>query len=219
MGTVLGERAQRRGELVAMPGSCGGTMEIRTSETDPIRVDFLPRAVHGLVGDIGLTIAPGKQDVANGWLRDMGMDMTRLRTVFRTDCLVSLLDASEFAALGISELDTFAVANGIRPVLFPIPDMHPPHERDRDAFIALIEGIISGASAGQNVVIHCRAGIGRSGLVAASVLVARGLSAPHAIEVVREVRSPRSVETSEQRAWVQGLEGVFNLDVARCECI
>ena len=194
-------------------------MVIRTSETDPIRVDFLPRAVHGLLGDIGLTLASGKQDVANGWLRDLGMDMVRLRRVFRTDCLVSLLDASEFAALGISELGTFASVNGIRPVFFPIPDMHPPHERDRDAFMALIEGIISGASAGQNVVIHCRAGIGRSGLVAASVLVARGLTAPDAIKVVREVRSPRSVETSEQRACVQGLEGAFNLDVARCEGI
>ena len=118
LGTVRDERAHLGGDLVAMPGFCGGTMVIRTSETDPIRVDFLPRAVHKMGGDIGLTLAPGKQDVANGWFRDLGMDMVRLRTVFRSDCLVSLLEVSEFAALGIPELDTFAVANGIRPVFF-----------------------------------------------------------------------------------------------------
>ncbi len=183
--------------------------QLRNSETDPLRVDFLPASIHGLVGAIGITLAPGQRDVSNGWLRDLPTDMARLRVQYRADCLISLIEPSEFATLGISELGGCALANGIRPIFFPIADMHPPHERDRFAFIELVKGIIEAADAGQCVVIHCRAGVGRSGLVGASVLVARGLCAAEAINVVREVRSPKAVETEEQRAWVESLEGGF----------
>ena len=35
---------------------------MKTSETDPIRVDFLAAADLGLPGFLGLTLAPGKKD-------------------------------------------------------------------------------------------------------------------------------------------------------------
>lgn len=191
-------------------------VQLRTSETDPIRVDFLPESIHGLVGAIGITLAPGKRDVSNGWLRDLETDVARLRAHYQADCLVSLMEPSEFATLGISELGECALANGIQLIVFPIADMHPPYDRDRNAFIELVKGIIGAAGAGQCVVIHCRAGVGRSGLVGASVLVARGIPAAEAINVVRTVRSSKAVETAEQRAWVESFEGVFGPDTVHC---
>ncbi|MSQ43979.1 MAG: tyrosine protein phosphatase [Chloroflexi bacterium] len=147
------------------------------------------------------------------------MDLARLRTHFRADCLVSLKEPVEYAALGLSDFGACAVANGTRPEFFPIADMHPPHERDRNAFIHLVKGIVSAAGAGQSVVIHCRAGFGRSGLVAASVLVARGLSAAGAIDLFRAVRSPLAVETAERRAWVRSLEGALGPEAMRGEAM
>lgn len=212
----MDDRGPRPGERVNAAESEIFDLQLRTSETDPIRVDFLPANVHGLVGAIGLTLAPGKRDVSNGWLRDLRTDMARLRAEYGADCLVSLMEPSEFRSLGISELGECAVANGIRPEFFPIADMHPPFERDRNAFNELVKGIIGAAGAGQCIVIHCRAGVGRSGLVGASVLVARGIPAAEAIKVVRTVRSPKAVETAEQRAWVESLEGVFGPETLRC---
>lgn len=209
MGTPLDEPRRSSSERSGRLASVSIDHQLRNSETDPLRVDFLPASIHGLVGAIGITLAPGQRDVSNGWLRDLPTDMARLREQYRADCLVSLIEPTEFATLGISELGECALANGIRPIFFPIADMNPPYERDRNAFIELVNGIIRAAGAGQCVVIHCRAGVGRSGLVGASVLVARGLRATEAINVIRKVRSPKAVETDEQRAWVESLEGGF----------
>lgn len=44
--------------------------------------------------------------------------------------------------------------------------------------------------AGGNVLVHCQAGINRSNLVAATVLMNQGLTAQEAIDLLREQRSP-----------------------------
>jgi hypothetical protein len=55
------------------------------------------------------------------------------------------------------------------------------------------------------VAVHCRQGIGRSGLIAAGVLAASGTSPEDAIAAVSSARGLPVPETSAQRLWVQGL--------------
>jgi ADP-ribosyl-[dinitrogen reductase] hydrolase len=55
---------------------------------------------------------------------------------------------------------------------------------------------------GGNIVIHCRGGIGRAGMVAARLLVELGDAPDVAIAKVRVARHPRAVETLEQERWV-----------------
>jgi len=57
-------------------------------------------------------------------------------------------------------------------------------------------------SKGKNVLVHCRQGIGRSGLVAASLLVKKGISPGAAIESVSAARGMPVPETAEQRDWI-----------------
>jgi len=175
---------------------------VKTSKTDPIRVDFLPVSALGLSGRIGLTIAPGKHSagVAGSWARDLDEDLTRLRDVFGTRTLVSLVEDAELSQLGIGDLVERATRASIELLRFPFPDAGIP---DSSAAVAeLVNRILRDAARDANVVVHCRGGLGRSGLVAACCLVARGVEAPRAVEIVRSAR-PGAIETSGQERFVR----------------
>jgi protein-tyrosine phosphatase len=58
--------------------------------------------------------------------------------------------------------------------------------------------LVSGAA----VAVHCRAGIGRSGLVAAGLLVAQGRSPAEAFTAVSNARGVRVPDTPDQEAWL-----------------
>src|SRR5205823_1851154 len=60
---------------------------------------------------------------------------------------------------------------------------------------------------GGHVAVHCRAGIGRSCLIAAAVLVTGGYSADEAWAAVGRARGLAVPETAEQRAWLATFEG------------
>src|SRR5450830_1718429 len=154
---------------------------------EPIRVSFLDPADHGLQGAIGLTVAPGA--------RGLDADLDHLQEHYGMKLLVSLLEPKEYERFGIAELPQRARAKGIEHVRFPIPDWSAPPAARMSDFLRLIEKIVRRVRSGDTVVIHCFAGIGRSGTVAASCLVFLGLEPGAAIARVRAVR-PGAVEVS-----------------------
>ncbi len=79
---------------------------LRTSDSDPIRVDFVPQDAHGLPGRLGLTFAPGKsgRGVYANWDRDLTKDLARLRDVYGTKVLVSLIEEFEMKRASIPGL-------------------------------------------------------------------------------------------------------------------
>ena len=187
---------------------------MKTSETDPIRVDFLAPADVGLPGRIGLTFAPGKKDRFRPWDRDLDADLQRLREHYKVDRLVSLMQAHEYEMLQIANLVERARAHGIAVRRFPIVDVSAPPARAMARFIRMIEAIVDDVRAGRTVVIHCRGGVGRTGLVAASCLVALGHEPGEAIRRVRSAR-PGAVEVEPQERWVlRGCRGAQRQAVA-----
>ena len=58
---------------------------------------------------------------------------------------------------------------------------------------------------GKKVAVHCRQGIGRSGLIAAGVLVSAGIGAEKAIEAVSSARGLAVPETPAQLEWIRHL--------------
>ena len=90
--------------------------------------------------------------------------------------------------------DARLAAYGIRGVHFPIKDMGVPDFEQAWLICRRISGWIDAA---QPTVVHCRAGLGRTGTMLACVLVARGFEAGAAVGKVRRV-NPRYIQTQDQ---------------------
>ncbi len=119
------------------------------------------------------------------------------------DVLVALLESDEAAQLDLLGEPGAAEANGIRFVSFPIPDRGVP--ASMPATSSLMAGVASALDEGRNVAMHCRQGIGRSGLIAAAVLIGPGVGSEDAIKAVSSARGIAVPETNHQLLWVQQL--------------
>lgn len=116
------------------------------------------------------------------------------------DTILSLLTPEEEQELDLKNEAREVRQKGMKFLSLPIPDREvPPAESQvRTA----IEKLDADLSSGKNVVIHCRQGIGRSGLVAACLLITKGLSSGAAIDSLSAARGVEIPETSEQRRWI-----------------
>lgn len=84
----------------------------------------------------------------------------------------------------------------------PIDDMGIPHTSEIDRFVVFVDEV---KKSGKGVVVHCGAGIGRTGMMLACYLVSQGQSTKNAIEAVRRAR-PGSIETTEQELAIYDYE-------------
>ncbi len=154
-------------------------------------VDLLAPEALGLPGRLLMGPAPG--------LTDLDAELHSLRQDHGVDRLVCLLEAHELEALGLGDLLSSAEATGISARRFPIPDGSVPESPEN--MDTLVKDLLEALSAGDTVFLHCWAGLGRTGTVAAACLIARGTGAPEAIQAVRYSR-PGAVESVGQEAFL-----------------
>ena len=133
------------------------------------------------------------------WLKD---ELEGLRRA-GVDVVVSLLEINEADQLDLVNERQAAEANGIRFISFPIPDRGIP--ASVPPAISLMADLAGALEKGQNIAVHCRQGIGRSGLIAAGVLTIAGASPADAVQAVSSARGLSIPETPDQRQWVEGL--------------
>ncbi len=88
---------------------------------------------------------------------------------------------------------------------FPIPDHGVPE--DAHELLAFVRDLAARLKDGQRLVVHCGAGIGRTGTVAVCVLVALDLPLEEAWQKVLEAGS--GPETGPQKALVRRLAGLL----------
>lgn len=84
----------------------------------------------------------------------------------------------------------------------PIPDQGVPGNTFSVAWPQVRGEVLSRLTSGCRVVLHCRGGLGRTGLVAALLLIENGIFQDEAIRAVRSVR-PRAIEAAEQAQFVR----------------
>ena len=119
------------------------------------------------------------------------------------DHLVSMLEPDEAALLGLAQEAQECAAAGMSFHTHPITDFGLPN---LTAFTTLTRQISGWLAQGQGVGVHCRGGIGRSGMVTAGVLMVRGQSAQEAIQAVSVARGSTIPDTVEQGSYLSSFE-------------
>jgi protein-tyrosine phosphatase len=117
------------------------------------------------------------------------------------DVIVSALEADEVAELELLQEEAFCRAAGIEFLSFPIPDRSLPESAGQ--FEAFVDSADRHLSEGKAVVVHCRAGIGRSTMIAASLLLRHGFSTAESFALLEKARGFPVPDTPEQREWVE----------------
>jgi len=177
----------------------------RTSISHPIRVMRIDLATGGV---IGITFCPGKKDISlRGWEWDRDVDMD-LKIISEEGWhhLVTLVGDEELAMLGVPDLGAKVSSYGINWIHYPIIDGGYPH--NKEDFAQLRRDLKRYLDAGQQVVVHCRGGLGRAGTLAATLLFDTGEYSPiEATELVRAAR-PGAIETRAQELFIEGLKHV-----------
>jgi protein-tyrosine phosphatase len=116
------------------------------------------------------------------------------------DVIVSLLTPEEVEEFTLTVEADAAEKAGIRFRSYPIADRKVP--ASQATFRDLVDELTRELNAGRRVLVHCRQGIGRAGLVAAAVLVAGGIDSDTAVEKLTAARGRPVPETPEQRRWL-----------------
>jgi protein-tyrosine phosphatase len=150
-------------------------------------------------GKLALAARPRGGD----WLQD---EMKSWRQA-GINIVFSLLTSDEEADLDLVLEGRAAESQGMKFLSFPIPDRQVPQsDEDLTDQLQLLETELD---EGRNVVLHCRQGIGRTGLVAACLLLTKGLDAETAVSRLSSTRGVSMPETTEQRKWIDHYAGVF----------
>jgi protein-tyrosine phosphatase len=132
------------------------------------------------------------------WLQD---ELATLRAA-GVDVLVSLLTPAEVHEFSLDREAEFAASKHIESVSFPIDDRGVPSAA---AMLQLVRQIQDALLQGKTVALHCRAGVGRSALVAAAVLAAAGSDTEEAFEQISRSHGLPVPDTQEQRDWLARL--------------
>jgi ADP-ribosyl-[dinitrogen reductase] hydrolase len=176
---------------------------VKTSQTHPL---IIPAVTVDGGGRVGITLCPGKRqpNAATGpWDRDLEIDLDAVKA-FGADVLITLMETDELAgaAIDVKALEHAVTARGITWLHLPIVDFHAPTEAFENAWAKHVDSLRDVVKRGGRVVAHCRGGRGRSGLVAARLLIELGWKPEAAISGIRSA-NPKAIETPAQEAHVR----------------
>jgi protein-tyrosine phosphatase len=116
--------------------------------------------------------------------------------------VISLISLPEMKKLGVPNLPAQVVQHKLQWLQLVIEDFGTPDLNALESWQQIKESILAALARRETVLLHCAAGLGRTGMMAACLLVACGQTPASAIAQVRAAR-PGTIETEGQAAFVQ----------------
>lgn len=184
----------------------------RTSQTHPLQIaEVRASPSHGR---IGITFCPGKHDSAastGAWARDLAADLDII-VAWGARLVVTLVESTELAALKVPHLGAEIRSRGLDWRHLPIADYSIPTDAFEKNWETHGREIRALLRSGADVLVHCRGGLGRAGMIAARLLVELGMAPEQAIREVRRERKG-AIETPAQLALVKQTKAMTDADL------
>jgi protein-tyrosine phosphatase len=162
------------------------------------------RSWHGGCDEIPLPEGPGRL-----WLcgkRFVGPDPEEALAAVGADGIVCLCESHELQDR-YPDYVYWLSSEPARAIWFPIPDVHAPEVVTAIDLLDRLRGMLS---SGERLIMHCGAGVGRAGTMAAALLMRMGQSRAQALSTVAAHRPMAGPEAGAQEAFLdQVAEGTI----------
>ena len=152
---------------------------------------------------IGLTNCPGRRNNITGprsWNRDLIKDVKFIKN-WGADVLISLNENQEFKQLGVPNFPEMMKTQKFDWYHLPIQDFSAPGEHFRKAWSDYGTHVLKHVNQGSSILVHCAAGLGRTGTFVAKLLTTFGWDPAEAINEVRRTR-PGAIERKTQEQYI-----------------
>jgi ADP-ribosyl-[dinitrogen reductase] hydrolase len=179
---------------------------MRTSQSHPLQIAAVWPAPN--MGRIGITFCPGKKQLnaAGVWDRQLAVDLDAIAT-WGAVAIITLVESAELRNLQVGDLGAETATRHMEWLHLPIQDYSVPTSEFEAAWAQVGESVRHRIRSGFHIVIHCKGGLGRAGMIAAKLMIELGAAAEEAISQVRKAR-PGAIETAEQLAYVRAQNSV-----------
>lgn len=175
---------------------------VRTSHTHPIQIaEVRASPAHGR---IGITFCPGKHDRyahTGAWERDLGIDLDAIQA-WGAKRVLTLVEPAELKALNVPHLGHEIERRGMQWHHLPIADFSVPGQAFEQQWAAQGREIREMLRNGGDLLVHCKGGLGRAGMIAGRLLAELGMDPETAIHTIRHARRG-AIETPSQLALVR----------------
>lgn len=150
--------------------------------------------VPGCSGRLIFTPCPGTRDTSV----DSALDTLQAAGA---EALITLMPAGELEQNQAGELPALCAARHLEWFHLPVADEQVPLDDFAAAWAQARQRIASLLGEGRSIAIHCKGGSGRTGLIAARILIDRGLPRADAVALVQALR-PKAIQHPAHAAWI-----------------
>ncbi len=183
----------------------------RTSQTHPLQIaEVRASPSHGR---IGITFCPGKHDRAastGAWARELSADLDVI-AAWGARLVLTLNEPAELAALKVPHLGDEVRRRGLDWRHLPIADYSVPSDAFEKQWETHGRDIRALLRSGGDVLVHCKGGLGRAGMIAARLLAELGMAPEEAIREVRRARKG-AIETPAQLGLVRRTKAMIDME-------
>lgn len=165
-----------------------------------------PNAPFNIDGGIHqIPLGSATATMGNLWLcgkHHIAPDPESVRARHGVDHIHCLVEEHELRDRYDRYIDWLSHNHGRTATWTPIPDLSFPGLEEG---MAHVESVFERLRAGQSVIVHCAAGIGRAGTIAVAVSMLSGMSRDHAMTHVRTHRPMAGPESGAQQRFIEQL--------------